>query len=67
MQFNNNTRFIALTMGVFFLVLGAAVVILSMVERIFFALHWPGIIIPAAAVTIVFGVMLLIVSGRRSL
>jgi hypothetical protein len=66
MQLSDNTRFIALTMGAFFLVLGAATLILSMVERIFFALHWPGIIVSGAAVTIVLGAVILIVGSRRS-
>lgn len=66
MQLSGNVKFIAFTLGVFFLMLGAATLILSMVERIFFAQRWQVEIAAVGAANILVGATLLILCRRRS-
>lgn len=67
MQLNENSRFIILTMGVFCLMLGAGVLLFSLIERVFFAVHFVRLFVAASSVAIAFGTALLLLGRRRSL
>jgi hypothetical protein len=65
MRLNENARFIFLTLGVFCLTLGAAVLLLSMIERAFFAMSFVGLFIRLSSIAIALGAILLLFSRRR--
>ena len=67
MQLNENSRFIILTLGVFCLMLGAGVLLFSLIERVFFAVHFVRLFVAASSVAIAFGTGLLLLGRRRSL
>lgn len=67
MRFGDNARFLLLTLGVFCLTLGAAVLLFSLIERVFFAASYVGQLLLLAPVTIVLGLLLLLCSRRRPL
>lgn len=66
MQLNAGSRFLFLTLGVFCLMLGAAVLLFSLIERVFFAVHFVGLLISASSVAIAIGLLLLLLYRRRS-
>ena len=65
MKLNENSRFIILTLGVFCLMLGTAVLLFSLIERVFFAMHFIGFLVAASAVAIALGAALLRLGRRR--
>jgi hypothetical protein len=65
MRLNENSRFIALTLGVFCLMLGAATLFFSLIERVFLAERFAGSVILASSVAIALGAFLLLISRRR--
>ena len=66
MRFNETTRFMLLTLGAFFLSLGAAVLLFSLIEQLFFDLRDIGLVVPFSLINIIFGVSLLLVRWRKS-
>ncbi|MBX3280691.1 MAG: hypothetical protein KF868_22060 [Acidobacteria bacterium] len=66
MRLNNNFRFMAIALGLFFVVLGAAVMVLSLFERVFFEQNWHRVLISAAVLTVAIGAVLLKAGRRRS-
>jgi hypothetical protein len=66
MQFNENSRFVFLTLGVFCLTLGAAVLLFSLIERLFFAEGFVGLIVGLSTVSIALGAVLLFCCRRGS-
>jgi hypothetical protein len=67
MQLNENSRFIILTLGVFCLMLGAAVLLFSLIERVFFAVHFVGLFVGASSIAIALGALLLLACRRRQI
>jgi hypothetical protein len=67
MQLNESSRFIFLTLGVFCLMLGAAVLLLSLIEPVFFAVHFVSSFVAASSIAIAFGTALLLLGRRRSI
>jgi len=65
MRLNENARFIFLTLGVFCLTLGAAVLLLSLIERAFFAMSFVGLCVRLSSIAIALGAILLLFSRRR--
>ncbi len=65
MRLNENSRFIALTLGVFCLTLGAAALLFSLIERVFLAERFAASVIVASSVAIAFGALLLRLSRRE--
>jgi len=63
MRLNENARFIFLTLGVFCLTLGAAVLLLSLIERALFAMSFIGLCVGLSSIAIALGAILL-VCGR---
>lgn len=66
MQLNENSRFIILTLGVFCLMLGAAVLLFSLIERVFFAVHFVRSVMGASSLAIALGSALILLVHRRS-
>ena len=66
MPLNENSRFMILTLGVFCLMLGAAVLLFSLIERVFFEVHFVRLFVAASSVAIGFGIALLLLGRRRS-
>lgn len=64
MQLNENTRFLALTLGVFCLMLGGAVALFALIERLFFELSFGKPFVILSAVALLLGGLLLR-TGRR--
>ncbi len=67
MQLNDTTRFILLTLGAFFLSLGGAVLLFSVIERVFFDLRGIGAIVSLSVVNLVLGGLLLLIRWRQSI
>ena len=67
MQLNENSRFIILTLGVFCLMLGASVLLFSLIERVLFAVHFVRLFVAASYVAIAFGTALLLLGRRKSI
>lgn len=67
MRLSENAKFIVLTLGVFCVTLGAAVLVFSLIERAFFEPSYVSRLLLLASVTIVLGVLLLLCSRQRSL
>jgi hypothetical protein len=67
MRLNENARFIFLTVGVFCLTLGAAVLLLSLIERAFFAMSFVGLCVRLSSIAIALGAILLLFSRRGSI
>lgn len=65
MRLNENSRFIFLTLGVFCLMLGAAVLLFSLIERVFFAVSFVGLFVGLSSIAIALGAILLLFGGRR--
>ncbi|HEY7182867.1 MAG TPA: hypothetical protein VIC84_15665 [Blastocatellia bacterium] len=65
MRLNENSRFIALTLGVFCLTLGAASLLFSLVERVFLAEHFAGSVVVTSSIAIALGAFLLMLSRRK--
>ncbi|HKX26730.1 MAG TPA: hypothetical protein VJ302_03460 [Blastocatellia bacterium] len=65
MRLNDNSKFIFLTVGVFCLALGAAVLLLSLIERVFLSISITGWFVELSLAAIVLGAMLLR-CGRRT-
>jgi hypothetical protein len=65
MRLNENSRFIALTLGVFCLMLGAAALVFSLVERVFLAEHFAGSVVVTSSIAIALGAFLLLLSRRK--
>lgn len=66
MQLNENSRFIILTLGVFCLMLGAAVLLFSLIERLFFAVSFVGLFVVASSIALALGAVLLHLGRRKS-
>ena len=66
MQMNETSRFLFLTLGLFCLTLGAAVLLFSLIERVFFAMGFVGLLVGLAFLAIAFGTLLLLLGRRRS-
>ena len=64
MQLSENSRFISLTLGVFRLTLGAAVLLFSLIERVCFAMKFVGLVVGLSSIAIALGGLLLLL-GRR--
>ena len=64
MRLNENARFMALTLGVFCLMLGVAVLLFSLIERVFFSVGVVGVFAGASSLAMAVGVALLCI-GRR--
>ncbi|MFN0084656.1 MAG: hypothetical protein ACKVX9_04645 [Blastocatellia bacterium] len=67
MRLNENSRFIILTVGVFCLMLGAAVLLFSLIERVFFSVNFVGMFVGASSIAIALGALLLALGRRRSI
>lgn len=67
MQLNENSRFIILTLGVFCLMLGAAVLLFSVIERVLFKVSFVGFFVGASSFAIALGASLLLLVRRRPL
>jgi len=67
MQFNENSRFVFLTLGVFCLTLGAAVLLFSLIEKLFFAEGFIGLIIGLSSICIALGAIILLCCRRSSI
>lgn len=67
MQLNENSRFILLILGVFCLMLGAAVLLFLLIERVFFAVNVVGLFVETSSVAIVLGGALLLLGRRGSI
>jgi hypothetical protein len=67
MQLNENARFIALTLGIFCLMLGAAVLLFSLIERVFFSVGLVESFVSASSLVMVVGIALLRLSRRGSI
>jgi len=65
MRLNENSRFIALTLGVFCLMLGAAALLFSLIERVFLAERFAGPVVVTSSVAIALGAFLLLLSRRK--
>ncbi|MBO0799589.1 MAG: hypothetical protein J2P31_12275, partial [Blastocatellia bacterium] len=65
MQLNENSRFIFLTLGVFCSMLGAAVLLFSLIAWVFFAMRIVSLVIWLSAIAFVFGALLLLLSRMR--
>ncbi|MGE0129283.1 MAG: hypothetical protein AB7U82_14500 [Blastocatellales bacterium] len=65
MRLNENSRFIVLTLGVFCLMLGAAVLFFSLIERVFFAENFIGSVVGASSIAIALGAALLWLCRRK--
>jgi len=65
MRLSENSRFISLTLGVFCLTLGAAVLLFSLIERVCFAMKFVGVVVGLSSIVIALGAFLLLL-GRRS-
>lgn len=66
MQLGDTSKFIFLAVGAFFLSLGAAVLLFSVIELVFFDLHGVGLIVALSVVNVVLGALLLLLRGRKS-
>jgi hypothetical protein len=66
MRLNENARFIFLTLGVFCLTLGAAVLLLSLIGQAFFAMSFVGLCVGLSSIATALGAILLLFSRRRS-
>ena len=66
MRLNENSRFMILTLGVFCLMLGVAVLLFSLIERMFFAVSFVGLFVGASSIAIALGAALLLLVRRRS-
>lgn len=67
MQFRESAKFVFLVLGAFFLSLGTALLLFSMVEVAFFALHGLGYIVFLSVINVVLGALLLLLRGRKSI
>ena len=67
MQINDTAKFILLTLGAFFLSLGGAVLLFSLIEKLFFDLHGVGLIVSLSFVTLALGALLLLIRRKRFL
>jgi hypothetical protein len=65
MQLNDNTRFVLLALGVFFLMLGVAVALFALFERLFFELSFGKPFGILSAVALLLGALLLRTGRRR--
>ncbi|HKX27881.1 MAG TPA: hypothetical protein VJ302_09330 [Blastocatellia bacterium] len=65
MPLNENHRFIVLTLGVFCLTLGTAVLLFSLIERVFFAVRFIGWFMELSSIAILFGAILLRYGWRK--
>ena len=66
MQVNDTTKFILLTLGAFFLTLGGAVLLFSLIEKLFFDLHGVGFIVALSFVNVLLGGLCLLIRWRKS-
>ena len=66
MQLNETSRFLLLTLGVFCLTLGVAVLLLSLIERVFFAVGFVNLYVELSSIVIVLGAVLLLWCRRTS-
>lgn len=67
MQVNDTIRFMLLTLGAFFLSLGGAVLLFSLIQKLFFDLHGVGLIVLLSFITLALGALLLLLRWKRSL
>lgn len=67
MRLSDTTRFVLLTLGAFFLSLGGAVLLFSLIEELFFDLRGIGFIVPLSIGNLVLGGLLLLLRWRRSI
>lgn len=65
MRFSETTQFIFLALGAFFLSLGGAVLLFSIIERLFFHLHGISTMIGLSFLTVLLGAVLLLLRGRK--
>lgn len=66
MRLGENSKFFVLTLGVFSLTLGVAMLVFALIARVFFEPSFVGRLLLLSPVTIVVG-LLLLYSWRRSL
>lgn len=64
MNLNDGSRFLFLTLGVFSLMLGAAVLLFLLIERVFFAVSFVGDFIELSVVSVGVGTLLLLLFRR---
>jgi hypothetical protein len=65
MRLSENSRFVSLTLGVFCLTLGAAVLLFSLIERVCFAMKFVGVVVGVSSIAIALGALLLSLGSRR--
>ena len=65
MPLNENHRFIVMTLGVFCLTLGLAVLLFSLIERVFFAVRFINWFMGLSSIAILFGAILLRYGWRK--
>ena len=66
-RLSDTTQFILLTLGAFFLSLGGAVLLFSVIERLFFDLRGIALIVSLSLVNLFLGILLLFIRSRRSI
>jgi len=64
MHLNENSRFIFLTLGVFCLTLGVAILVFSLIERILFRVGFVGIFVGVSSFAIAIGILILVLVRR---
>lgn len=67
MNLNDTTKFLLLTAGAFFLSLGGAVLLFSLIESLFFHLHSVRLIVSLSFVNLVLGGLLLLIRWKQSI
>jgi hypothetical protein len=67
MQLNENSRFMFLTLGVFCLTLGTAILLFSLIERILFRVGFVGLFIGLSSFAIALGAVILMLVRRTSI
>ncbi len=65
MRLNENSRFMFLTLGVFCLMLGVAVLLFSLIERVFFAVSFVQLFVGWSSIVVAVGVVLLLLCRRK--
>lgn len=66
MRLNENSRFIFLALGAFCLTLGAAVLLFSLIERVFFAVNFINLFLGGSSIAIALGTVLVLFGRQRS-
>ena len=64
MHLNENARFMFLTMGIFCVTLGIAILVFSLIERILFRISFVGIFLDLSSVALAIGTLILVFVRR---